>query len=803
MAHGGASHIRESSMPVMRVAAAVLLVGVAVILDGQVAGHRSASEPPRFDSWNIIGPGGGGTFYFPAISPHDPDLVIATSDMTDSFVTENGGRTWRELNLRTLTRFMFDPTLAGRIWAITSGAGSFVSDDRGHTWRMFYPEPSTISGIRYVDDEAEPVVTTASGISPPMTAFAADPDDSNTLYAVWGSVLRLSRDMGKHWEELARDVPAIRLFVNPASPKDRREVYAITKTYAGVWDGLKFIPNSPAGAGVEFFDVAFGLPPQGGTPVLYAATGAEILVSKDGGATWQSISQPVLAMAEPGTAPQFRVLATSLHHPEVLYAAYSRLKPAGDARQFFGVAKTTDGGAHWSLPWKESDKPAANVRDSWITRRFGPDWGEQPLGMAVGPSNPDLVYTTDLGRILRSVDGGAHWDGVYSQPHGAGYTTTGLDPTTCYGVHFDPFNPHRMFISYTDIGLFRSEDAGASWVSATEHGVPRQWLNTTYWVEFDPGVRGRMWAAMSRNHDLPRSRTFRRAGVTANFRGGVVTSTDGGLTWTRSSTGMPEMAVTHILLDPKSPPGERVLYAAGFGRGVYQSTDNGKSWEARNNGLPATEPLAWRMALDRVGTLYLVTVRRSEDGSYGGDRDGWLFRSLDHAATWERVPLPAGLNGPMSITTDPDDAARLYLSAWGRYKPGRPELAEQGGVFLSKDAGASWTNVLDESRRIYDVTVDPRNHDILYAAGFEASVWRSADRGATWKRIRGFNFKFGHRVFPDPFDPLKIYITTFGSSVWHGPAEGDPAAPEDIAAPPLVRFSSPGSTSPSPVRHTP
>jgi hypothetical protein len=35
-------------------------------------------------------------------------------------------------------------------------------------------------------------------------------------------------------------------------------------------------------------------------------------------------------------------------------------------------------------------------------------------------------------------------------------------------------------------------------------------------------------------------------------------------------------------------------------------------------------------------------------------------------------------------------------------------------------------------------------------------------------------------VIPDPRDPKMIYISTYGGSVWHGPAEGDPAAPEDI-----------------------
>ena len=56
--------------------------------------------------------------------------------------------------------------------------------------------------------------------------------------------------------------------------------------------------------------------------------------------------------------------------------------------------------------------------------------------------------------------------------------------------------------------------------------------------------------------------------------------------------------------------------------------------------------------------------------------------------------------------------------------------------------------------------------------GFESSAWRSADRGVTWTRIPGFNFKWGQRVIPDPLDHNKIYITTFGGSVWHGSVNG-------------------------------
>ena len=35
-------------------------------------------------------------------------------------------------------------------------------------------------------------------------------------------------------------------------------------------------------------------------------------------------------------------------------------------------------------------------------------------------------------------------------------------------------------------------------------------------------------------------------------------------------------------------------------------------------------------------------------------------------------------------------------------------------------------------------------------------------------------------MIPDLADPSKVYVTTFGGSVWHGPATGDPAAVEDV-----------------------
>jgi len=427
-----------------------------------------------------------------------------------------------------------------------------------------------------------------------------------------------------------------------------------------------------------------------------------------------------------------------------------------------------------------SGKPGANIHDAWITERFGSDWGENPLTLTVSDSDANLIYTTDLGRTMQSADGGATWTALYSNRVSENsWTSTGLDVTTNYGYHFDPFDQNRQFISTTDIGLFRSEDGGKSWISSTK-GVPRDWTNTTYWMVFDPDVKGRVWSVNSWTHDLPRPKMWRRNGI-AKYRGGVCISHDGGRTWTKSSGGMEQTAATHILLDPSSPVAARILYVAAFGRGVYKSTNGGKSWTLKNTGITQKEPFAWRIVRDSQGALYLLVARRSEDGSIGNEKDGALYRSTDGAEHWSPVSMPEGSNAPNGLAVDPEDVNRLYLATWARDKG---EHGDGGGIFLSQDRGRTWRQVLDRDRHVYDVTIDPRDSKILYAAGFESSAWKSADRGEHWARIPGFNFKWGHRVIPDPADPQKVYITTFGGGVWHGSVNGEDR-PVDIVTPQL------------------
>ena len=733
----------------------------------------------RNDAWNILGPGGGGAQFHPTISPHDANIVLVSCDMTGNYITKDGGASWRMINLRGGARFfVFDPVDPNTIYAQTLGL--WLSTDGGDSWALIHPDPTSVRGVAISGDHAEEQLVLDPPSDESVLALTVDPAASSVLYAAMTAgghtSLRVSVDYGLTWnQETALPEAATQIFIDDASPPENRTIYVVGASSVMLRrDGVWTRGATPQGV-QSFIDVSAGFPGAGEPLVLYAVAPVGLFLSTDGGASWAH-SSPALIL---------RAVATSLHNPSSAYVSYDDLAASGVP--LFGVAKTTDGGLTWTYPWQEKFTPAPNVDDGWISARFGPGWGENPLALAVAPNNAELCYATDYGRTLRSTDGGANWQAAYTRAvEGGGFTSTGLDVTTAYGVHFDSFDPQRVFISYTDISLFGSSDGGASWSSSTTKGVPHAWRNTTYWVEFDPDVPGRMWAAMSGTHDLPRPKMWRHT-APLSFRGGIVRSDDGGLTWTAQTKGMPETAATHILVDRGSSPDARVLYVAGFGQGVFKSADGGQSWTLKNAGLPATEPFAWRLVQAPNGTLYLIVARRSEDSRYGTPLDGALYRSTDGAETWQRLDtLPDGVNGPTGLAIDPNDPDRLYLSTWARPVGGH---SQGGGIFVSSDAGASWRPVLTADQHVYDVTLDPRDPSILYACGFESNAWRSADRGETWTRLRGYNFKWGHRVIPDPSDPALIFITTFGGSVWHGPAAGDPLAVEDIVVPQSLRFS--------------
>lgn len=740
---------------------------------------QAPGPAPRFDTWRVIGPGGGGTMLGPTTSPHDANLVVEHCDMTGGYITRDGGQSWRMFNLRSVIEtFAFDPREAKVIYA--GNAALWRSDDTGRSWRMVFPNPARKTVEHQNGDHSEYSLTTedpayASNLR--ITAIAVSPADSRIIHAAYSigrrgsSGLVVSLDGGATFRR-EREFPNDRILLLQHGSRGLLAVGAST-VYRRDGESWEALPSPKA----TLVQASAG--EAAAATYLYATTNrGALLVSEDEGRTWQTRT-PALGQQ----AGRFEAVATSARQGRTAYAGFRGLKLGGRPEDLYnGIAKTTDGGRSWTIVFRESTSVAANLDPSHIEDRArigGNDiWFDAPASLGVAPGNPEICYATDLFRTYRTLDGGKNWAQVNSVRVGTDrWTTRGLDVTTNYGIQFDPFDPKHVLIDYTDIGGFHSFDGGASWQTATV-GVPERWRNTTYWLELDPKVKGLVWGAFSGVHDLPRPKMWKTTDPT-KYVGGVGISTDGGRHWTASNAGMPETAVTHVLLDPASPAGRRTLYACGFGRGVYKSTDNGKSWTLKNIGITESKPFAWRIVRADDGVLYLL-VARNNGGNYGEPGGGAMYRSVDGADHWQRMTLPEGVNAPNGLALDPRDNRRMYLATWGQ---GRTGVDTGGGVYLSQDAGGTWRPVFQQMQHVYDVTIDPRQPDVLYACGFDAAAYRSSDAGLHWTRIRGYNFKWGHRVIPDPQNPAKIYITTYGGSVWHGPAQGDPNALDDIVAP--------------------
>ena len=263
------------------------------------AGPSSPAAAPRLDKWVVIGPGGGGAQYNPVVSPHDTKTVMARCDMTGTYISKDGGDSWRMINTRGGTHFyVFDPGDPNTIYA--GALGLLRSTDAGKTWNLIYPDPAKVKEIVMPDDHAGEEIVTTDGSVESVGCLAVDPADSKALYVVILSPGRadlcISTDWGKTWTR-ERDLPSgsRAIFIDPRSPKTDRTIYIIAANSTVVREAGKWVDN-PACEGASSFSMfAAGFPKDGGKLIVYGAAGPTrreavisgpgIYVSTDGGAT--------------------------------------------------------------------------------------------------------------------------------------------------------------------------------------------------------------------------------------------------------------------------------------------------------------------------------------------------------------------------------------------------------------------------------------------------------------------------------------------------------------------------------------
>ncbi|MFK5974477.1 MAG: sialidase family protein [Flavobacteriaceae bacterium] len=777
-------------------------------------------------NWVRIGPGGGGSTFIPTFSYASVDDFFIRCDMTGAYHTKDGGSTYALINNPGgSSSFAYDPkdSLSMYIGSKTLKKSS----DGGKTWDLIFPSKNELLGVAFIGDHADfNLATSKSSLYNQTTNEKADlatnyqsltiknikvdPNNSKVIYFSSDYYFFYTTNAGISWSRIEVNGTIDFIYTNVTNAKEK--VYVFTNSNVSAIDKTSWqittvdFPTTMQPA----FSITGGTLKNDGSSIFYAlhnnelsrASGANapssLWVSKDFGTSWVQGLGAIITNNK-GQMPTYATLAAAENDAANVYVVtsnYQEKKEDGKTAHWFGAIKSSDAGRNWEWVWKggggsgeygiRDGKDASNLKDAWVHKAFGEDF-IRLIDVGVAPNDGNVAIVTDWYRSMKTIDGGKTWMPIYSteQPDGS-YISNGLDVTTTYGVHFDPFDKNHIAISYTDIGYHHSYNGGKSWFRATK-GIPVEWQNTCYWMVFDPKVKDKIWSVWSGLHDFPRGKMTRSPKWSERGSGGVAVSLDGGKSWAPTVEGMGfEAPSTSIVLDENSPVGNRTLYVAAYGKGVFKSIDDGKTWTLRNNGIKGSFA-TFELTIQEDGTLFLITspIPQHKNGKVGmAVFMGAIYKSVDGANSWQLLDLGEKTKFPSGLTYDPQNPNILYVGSWsdiymsdivGRSVTNtfgsNERIYLEGGIKMSEDRGHTWRQIFDEDEYVYDVTVDNTHPGRLYCNTFSQGAYRSDDYGKTWNKMKDYDFHWGHRVFVDENDEEKVYLTTYGSSVWHGKPE--------------------------------
>ncbi|MCY7380756.1 MAG: hypothetical protein LH467_15625, partial [Gemmatimonadaceae bacterium] len=226
---------------------------------------------------------------------------------------------------------------------------------------------------------------------------------------------------------------------------------------------------------------------------------------------------------------------------------------------------------------------------------------------------------------------------------------------------------------------------------------------------------------------------------------GIYKSTDGGTSWT--NMGLPESGhIARILTHPVNRdivfgavPGK--LWAPSKERGLYRTLDGGRSWQLVLTGDEDTGVTEVAMDPTDPNTLYAATYqrRRQAYGFVGGGPGSALHKSTDGGTTWTRLSagLPTGILGRIGISIYRRNPSVVYVSVeqGQRYTSSISYEQRVAGIYRSDDRGASWRRMGDYNPRpAYSskLLVDPSDERRLYQVQYSVSD----DSGHTWREPR-------------------------------------------------------------------
>lgn len=209
--------------------------------------------------------------------------------------------------------------------------------------------------------------------------------------------------------------------------------------------------------------------------------------------------------------------------------------------------------------------------------------------------------------------------------------------------------------------------------------------------------------------------------------GGMWRSTNGGMTWTKTTESDQLHSVTCLVQDTRSGHTNTWYYGTGeyiansasgdgnnafyMGDGIFKSTNSGQNWEVLPN-TTSNSPQTFNIGFDVVWNIAIDPSNTSQDEVYAAVYNR-IYRSIDGGFSWENILSPAPPNYNTARYTD------VTVTSTGVvYATLSSGDANAQGIFRSTD-GISWTDITPGGwpsinfNRIV-LSIAPSNENIVY-----------------------------------------------------------------------------------------
>lgn len=414
-----------------------------------------------------------------------------------------------------------------------------------------------------------------------------------------------------------------------------------------------------------------------------------------------------------------------------------------------------------------------------------------------------FVAGTD-GGVWRTLDAGASWRFVSSRwPTTAGGALA-LDPTDPDIIYAGSGEGNYHEQSRYGLGLFKSVDGGDRWQQLGKSTFAGRCFSSIVVDPTDPQI---VFAAISPAGGVPfGQRPAARQHPDRDGPFGVFRSTDGGVSWTHLTQGLPTLPCSSLAIHPTNP---QVLYAAmalvtgNVQNGVYRTLDGGASWALAPGTLPVGSAVG-RITLDVARSdgnrVYVLMAKRANSyGSFSTTLGGWS--SADGGGSWTGMAIPelhpyhSGTRDAL-LGVDPTDANHVFIGGRTLHRStdggisfydvtpgtmgqhalafdaaGRVLVGSDGGVHRSPTGAGPWTSLnrgLGTALCFSGIAAHPQDEERFLGSTADNAAVRRDSFPLGWHQL---NYYSGWASY-DPDDPQRVFLSAIISGNFYRSVDG-------------------------------